>query len=195
MGAVVEEFAQVIAPAPSVYVDANVILAAYSSTLPNPRPKDIASAGFIELLAQAGSEAWTSLLAVQEACWVPLREELTQSSKQAGCGTDWKRLRRRDPTAFSAAYQAARARADPVMQFIRDLPLAVRWPRHPGTATHRACRAICYLARKLLSAYELEAADAFHIAMAMVDGTRHVASLDGAFQDVDQITVYAHRKL
>jgi len=47
----------------------------------------------------------------------------------------------------------------------------------------------------LLSAYELEAADAFHIAMAMVDGTRHVASLDGAFQDVDQITVYAHRKL
>ena len=51
------------------------------------------------------------------------------------------------------------------------------------------------MARNLLWAYELETADAFHIAMAMLDGTRHIASLDGAFQGVNDITVYAHHRV
>jgi predicted nucleic acid-binding protein len=49
-------------------------------------------------------------------------------------------------------------------------------------------------AQELLQGYDLDVADCFHIAVAVQFGITDFAATDGAWQQVEGITVYAHRR-
>jgi len=190
MGAVLHDLASVMTLPSSVYLDASILLAAFrAAAKPAPSPAEALSRTFILNVARADPEApWTSLLAVEEACWNPVKEEMVRTASHRGASIS--KLKAHDRRAYRAAYRRARPNADQLMQFLKGLPIHVRQPRCPMRSADSPGRAVCYLVRRLVHVYYLEMADCFHIAIAKLDGTDAIATLDKGFRDVDGIEVY-----
>ncbi|MBM3502209.1 MAG: hypothetical protein FJX74_26455 [Armatimonadetes bacterium] len=98
-----------------------------------------------------------------------------------------KRTRRAD---YSPAYAVGRTRTAPLMAFLKGLGISLRGPRTPVGRGEHGRRAVCFLVRQMMDAYELEMADLFHIAFAKLDGTNAIATLDKGYLDVDGLEVY-----
>lgn len=181
----------------SIYLDTSVLLAAFRGDPSSTDPMDIATRTFVNTLgaARPGS-AWTSILAIEEACWVPLRRSLTDAAATHRRKLGRKRrlelgqFRTEWPAEYATAYASARPGLERLMAFLKALPIDVRGPHHPRETSNRASRAICYTVAALSRRYQLEMADLFHIAIAKLDGTDAIASLDKGFRDVDGIELY-----
>jgi hypothetical protein len=175
----------------AVYIDTNVLYKAYLAGASGsaPTPDELACPLFLRAVMASGAcDAWTSLLAVEEACWIPLRSELDPHRPPAVQNRN--AFRASQPAAYAAAYAGARAVVDLLMEFIKTCGIQVRGPRVPRPTSRRAERAVCYIVRGLVHLYELEMADYFHIALAKLDGTSAIATLDADYRDVDGIEVY-----
>jgi len=175
----------------AVYVDANVVYKAYLAGASGSAPAsdELACALFLRAATASGAcDAWTSLLTVQEACWIPLRSEL--DTRRPRAVPNRNAFKASQPGAYAAAYASARPVVGLFMEFIKTCGLQIRGPRVPRPASGRAERAVCYIARGLLHLYELEMADLFHIAFAKLDGTNAIATLDKGYRAVDGIEVY-----
>jgi len=191
MSAVIQDMRAMTTLPRAVYLDTNVVYNAYlagpSGTA--PAPHELACALFLKAVtASAACDAWTSLLAVEEAYWIPLRSELDAHRPPAVPNRN--AFKASQPAAYAAAYASARSIVDPLMAFIKTCGIQVRGPRVPRPAAGRAERAVYYLVRGLLHLYELELADLFHIAFAKLDGTNAIATLDRGYRDVDGLEVY-----
>jgi len=174
----------------SIYLDTSVLCGAYKAGAGSQDQRDHAAAKFLSALVTGGHNAWTSLLAIEEACWQPLRRELRKGARKHKRDLSLRDFRTKFPSDYAKAYRAGRGKTDPVMAFLKGLSIEVRGPRVPRPYGRRADGAICFLVRRLLGRYELEMADLFHIAIAKLDGTDAIASLDKGFRDVDGIEVY-----
>ena len=173
----------------AVYIDTSVLFGAYLGGAGSGDVRDLGCAAFVKAAsASTTCDAWTSLLAIEEACWLPLKKELT--GQKPGGIKDLREFRKRHAAAYSAAYASARTAVAALMEFLKRSGIGVRGPRVLRTAGGRAERAVCFLVRQMMSAYELEMADYFHIAMARLDGTLAIATLDQGYRDVDGIEVY-----
>lgn len=172
----------------SVYVDTTVLYGAFLSEIGDADARERAGAAFLRATeASITCSPWTSLLAVQEACWLPLSNALKNAAPRR---TSLKDLCRLDPLGYQAAYGSGRSVADDLLCFLARLRIAIRGPRTPSGQSARAGRAVCTAVRALMHRYELEMADLFHIALAKLDGTSAIATLDAGYRDVDGIEVY-----
>jgi len=192
MPAVVYDLAPLTTVPSSVYLDTSVLLAAYrAGAKPSPTPPEQASRAFIVAATTARPDAaWTSILAIEEACWWPIAEEIRGAANRLKVSPS--RLKRDHQREYARAYRAARPKADQLMHFLKGLPVHVRHPRVPRSTSAQPARAICYLVHRLFRLYDLEMADLFHIAIAKLDGTDAIATLDKGFLDVDGIEVYTY---
>jgi len=190
MPAIVHDMRSAVPLPPAVYIDTSVLLGAYRGGSGCRVRRDLACARFLKgAVASSACAPWTSLLAIEEACWAPLREQLRQS---AG-GKLLSEFRKTDPQAYAAAYQSGRGAVDPLMEFLKHLGVEVRDPKVPSRRSASAHRAICFTVRGLMRCYGLEMFDLFHIALAKLDGTDAIATLDSGYLAVDGIEVYTCR--
>jgi len=189
MAAVIRDIRSLSSLPAAVYVDTSVLLAAYVAGGGSGDMRDLACAAFVKAASTSTRcDAWTSLLAVQEACWLPLRRELA-AQKPAGA-KDLREFRMSFPAAYSTAYASARRTVGAMMAFLKGSGIGVRARRAPSTEGGRAERAACFLVKQMMQRYELEMADLFHIAFAKLDGTSAIATLDSGYQAVDGLEVY-----
>lgn len=175
-----------------VYLDTSFLLCvshARQSSEPAGRRESSAEA-FRQSLLAAGTTMWTSPLAVEEGAWWIMRETLFQEIDALGVKRHIGAFKRRPE--YPAAYEKARRRVRP---FLKDVQIAldVRLdpPSYAGAARVPGAL-ILRRARYMIERYTLEAADAFHIAVAMLWGSP-VASTDRDWQKVDRLVVYAYK--
>ena len=189
MPAVIRDIRSLPSLPTAVYIDTSVLFAAYLGGAGSGDVRDLACAAFVKAAsASTMCDAWTSLLAIEEACWLPLKKELT-GHRPSGV-KDLGEFRKRHAAAYAAAYASARTAVGALMEFLKGSRINVRGHRAPRTEGGRSERAACFLVRHLMHAYELEMADLFHIAFAKLDGTNAIATLDTGYRDVDGIEVY-----
>jgi predicted nucleic acid-binding protein len=169
-----------------LYLDTSVLRALHRADAGKGDPKDAAASGFVLAVVGGGSRVWTSVLAVEEACWSVLRRALI---KRLGT-PDLKEAKAHRPQDYSSAYQLAIPRVDALMAYLLALPIGLRGLSACPLVAEATARLMCSVARRLSLNYELETADLFHIAIAKLDGTDAIATLDKGFRDVDGIEVY-----
>jgi predicted nucleic acid-binding protein len=189
MGALVHDLRAVPAWPPGIYVDTSVLLAAFRAGVRSaPRPKEIACGSFVRSALSQGCALWTTLLAIEEACWYPFQSEIARTARKLGARPpDLKHAR---PADYARALAAARPHASNLMHFLKHLGVVVRSARTSAHDDVGACAAVCYAVRKVAFAYDLEMADCFHVAFSVLDGTSAIATLDSGYQSVDGLEVY-----
>jgi hypothetical protein len=202
MPATVTLWHAVTAPPAVAYSDANFLILLYQAAYPpaTPDARAVAAQRLHAAMQTAGSQLWTTPLALQEGAWRFVREVLEHEKRQRGHqALSLAQFQRRDRSGYDAALATARPAGVKFMTFVlRRTSTLVRWPQG---ATGEVVPALdCVrLARLHLRRYGVEAADALHAAYARWDYQSGqpacIISEDRHLQLVDGLAVYAYGHL
>jgi len=147
---------------------------------------------FYDKLLRERTQMWTSILTLQEVVWKVLWGKIIGQIKTLGFSKlTYGEFKRKYPSEYKKTFKEIRPDIKHTFDtfFAFDIQLRV-----PTTFLYQKGKRIAQYARAILSRYDLEPADAFHIATAKVGKTNFIVSNDRGFQDVDTISIYAYSK-
>ena len=194
MSAHVEQFDNVNNLVDEVYIEPSFIFD-LMGVCSNPRnPRFISSFNFYNKLSASKTHMWTTILCLQEILWKTLRSKIYTEMGRLGVNTDvtYATLKRNNPQQYVQAFNRCRPVIANTFRTFFAFGIDVRVPSDFTVLVNKKGGRIAQYAQAVLMKYDLEAADAFHIAIARCEGTKVIVSNDKGFQQVDTIAVYSY---
>ena len=187
-----------------IYLDTSFVIDLFESVttpslLSNPKIRD--TKNFYDFLSKSRAEMWTSYLTAEEAMFKYFRNKMGKemANFEISRSLPPNSLKYNDfKKKYSADFQLSYDKVKPVFYAIlllgQKLHIKIKLPKEYSVKTvpSRGERIMQY-ATALLNSYTLEVADAFHISTARCNGTKHIASNDLGFKQVDNITVFSFK--
>ena len=193
MPAHVEQFDSVHNPVDEVYVEPSFIFDLIGVCSNPSDPRLSSSFNFYNKLSASKTRMWTTMLCLQEILWKTFRSKIYTEMQRLGVNTKvpYGRLKRNNPQQYTQAFNQCRPIIANTFRTFFAFDIDIRVPSEFAILANKKGKRIAQYARAILMKYNLEAADAFHIAMARCEGTRFIVSNDIGFQQVDTIAVYS----
>lgn len=188
----VQQFDSVAVIAKEVYIDTSFIfdLLRYADCPDGPRLKS--SRKFYDRMRASKVHMWTTIWAVQEVVWVILRGRILRVRNLLCLRTStYKEFKEKYPTQYHEAFVYARPFVRRCFQAIRGFGFDIKFPTPFIYRRVSKGERILQYAQKVIDKYDLESSDAFHIAVARCEGTKHIVTNDQDFHPVKTIEVYA----
>ncbi len=200
MSANVERFDQVTSFPQRVYLDTNYLL--HLKSYPSDPARHIlkSSKDFYNKLVQHDVKLITSILTIEEAFHIILyrigiAEDMSQFTDRNGKPFESiSQFRKQKPKEFKKSYKKHFSKVYSFLQFLYSLGVEISYAKAyitPGM--NSISKRITQYAYGLLKRYELEAMDAFHVAVSKCMGIDHIVTNDTGFKVIDNITLYIYK--
>ncbi|MCK4329819.1 PIN domain-containing protein [candidate division WOR-3 bacterium] len=188
----VELFKNVTTPVSKVYMDSNFILTLFWYIQDPTNRLYSSSKKFYEKLRKNGTLMWTSILGLEEVIWIVLRNNILDDMHQQGLTGSISDLKRNHPTEYINTFKKLKPLIQHTFRTFAAFGIQLHIPTPFKINGRNKAERIAKYACLLMDSYEIEAADAFHIAFARCEGTKFIVSNDTGFQDVATISVYSY---
>lgn len=169
------------------------------SLLSDPKIRDTKK--FYDFLSNSKTTMWTSYLTVEEAMFKNFRGKMEkeirsfEKSKSIPLGSlTYSDFKKKYFSDFLSAYNKVKSVFYAILLIASKLNIKIKLPREYSLkSAHSRGERIVQFAAALLNSYTLEVADAFHISTARCNGTKHIATNDLGFKQVNNLTVFSFR--
>jgi len=191
MKSTLQRFDSVAVIAKDVYIDTSFILdlLQYSHRPREPRLKS--SKEFYERMTVRKVHMWTDVWAVQELLWVIVRNQILNVRDQLGLqGLTYGQFKHKHSAEYHWAFTRARRFERKCFQVIRSFGFDIKIPTPFIRRGLSKAERILQYTHRIINRYDLEYSDAFHVAVARCEGTKHIVTNDQDFYPVKTIEVY-----
>lgn len=160
----------------------------FSSRPDDPRLKAVF--GFWQKAKASNTQLWTTPFTAEEILWAYVRRELKAVCETRNVATirDLKRSYRQD---YRDALFGCRPQLATMVRALNRYRISFEFPRENAGIRGPWGAMVWERVGKLVEKFELETADALHIACAMVGGGEMI-TVDSDFKEVDELTVYCY---